>query len=264
MIMQPLQALSRMAKQVANAIFKRVNPFHLPKKSVELAVETTPLIHPTDQNVHELIARPGKMIVFDMDNTLLRGSFIHTAAERFGFKKELDEIIARYRNDYVRTKKIAQLLEGKTYAELINVVESIPLVGDAVHVIRELQLRGYICGIISDSYQCITNHLKNLLGLDFTLGNDLEFRKSVATGEVKVPSQFLKANFSQCEHEHCKTNMLLYILQHFGISVNNAIAVGDGENDVCMVSIAGRGVSFNSTTHNLDGIADHIVKDGSY
>jgi len=211
-------------------------------------------------SLKEIIREPSKMIVFDMDNTLLQGSFIHTAAGEFGFKKELDEIIINHKNDYVRTKKIAQLLEGKTYGELIQVVESIPLIGDAVQVIRELQVRGYVCGIISDSYQCITNHVKNLLGLDFTLGNELEFTKSVATGEVKIPSQFLRDKFSICEHDQCKSNMLLHILQKFGIQVKNAIAVGDGENDICMVRTAGRGVSFNATAIQIDGVADHIVK----
>jgi glucosyl-3-phosphoglycerate synthase len=194
-------------------------------------------------------------------NTLLQGSFIQTAAKQFGFKKELDEIIRRNQNDYDRTKKIAQLLEGKTIAELIHVVESIPLIGDAVQVIRELQLRGYVCGIISDSYQCITNHLKNLLGLDFTLGNELEFRKSVATGDVKIPSQFLRDSFSICEHDQCKSNMLLHLLKKFRINVSNTIAVGDGENDICMVRTAGRGISFNATTLQIDSVADHIVKD---
>lgn len=212
-------------------------------------------------SLKEIIREPSKMIVFDMDNTLLQGSFIHTAASQFGFKKELDDIITGHQNDYVRTKKIAQLLEGKTFAELIHVVESIPLIGDAVQVIRELQLRGYVCGIISDSYQCITNHVKNLLGLDFTLGNELEFNKSVATGQVKIPTQFLRDSFSICDHDQCKSNMMLHILQKFRINVNNTIAVGDGENDICMVRTAGRGISFNATALQIDSVADHIVKD---
>jgi len=258
--MQSLKALSRMAKQVANAIFKRVNIFQFPKKEPEDFSHTRQMRDQIEFSLKEIIREPSKMIVFDMDNTLLQGSFIHTAAGEFGFKKELDEIIINHKNDYVRTKKIAQLLEGKTYGELIQVVESIPLIGDAVQVIRELQVRGYVCGIISDSYQCITNHVKNLLGLDFTLGNELEFTKSVATGEVKIPSQFLRDKFSICEHDQCKSNMLLHILQKFGIQVKNAIAVGDGENDICMVRTAGRGVSFNATAIQIDGVADHIVK----
>ena len=211
----------------------------------------------------ELVRQPKKMIVFDMDNTLLQGSFIQTAAKRFGFTRELTDILNQQKSNYIKTQKIARLLEGKTFAELINVVESIPLIGDAVQVIRELQVRGYVCGIISDSYHCIANHVKNILGLDFTLGNELEFQKSIATGEVRIPSQLLKDRFSQCEHEHCKSNMFQYILHRFGISLADSVAVGDGENDVCMLRMAGTGISFNSTTPILDEVADYVFRGDS-
>jgi HAD superfamily phosphoserine phosphatase-like hydrolase len=208
----------------------------------------------------EMVRQPRKMIVFDMDNILLQGSFIKTAAERFGFTRELTDIQNQQKSNYIKTQKIARLLEGRTFAELIHVVESIPLIGDAVQVIRELQVRGYVCGIISDSYHSIANHIKNLLGLDFTLGNELEFQKSVATGEVKIPSQLLKDKFSQCEHDHCKSNMFQYILHRFGISLADAVAVGDSENDICMVKMAGTGISFNSTTPDLDEVADYTFR----
>jgi HAD superfamily phosphoserine phosphatase-like hydrolase len=258
--MQPLQALSRMAKQVANAIFKRVNYFNPLRKDRENTMTLQQIKETMQFSLKEMLQNPKKMIVFDMDNTLLQGSFIHVAAEKFGFKKELREIIDNNKNDYIRTKKIARLLEGRSFAELIKVVESIPVIGDAVQVISELQLRGYVCGIISDSYLCVTNHVKNLLGLDFTLGHELEFSKSIVTGELRVPSQFLKANNSVCEHDQCKSNMLLHLLSQFGIETNNTIAVGDGDNDVCMLKLAGKSVSFNSTSMQMDLIADHIVK----
>jgi len=261
--MQPLQALGRMAKQVAHAIFKRVNIFSQHQQPEEEKLYTHVVRGQVEFAMKEFDKQPQKMIVFDMDNTLLRGSFIHTAATEFGFKKELAAIISAKNNDYIRTKKIAKLLEGRTYAELIQVVESIPLIGDAVHVVRELQLRGYICGIISDSYLCVTNHIKNLLGLDFTLSNELEFKKSIATGEVKVPSQFLKDVSSLCAHEHCKSNMMVHVLNRFGIGVEKTIAVGDGENDICMIQLAGKGISFNSTNQFIDLVADHIIRDGS-
>jgi glucosyl-3-phosphoglycerate synthase len=126
-----------------------------------------------------------------------------------------------------------------------------------------LQVRGYICGIISDSYHCITNHVKNLLGLDFTLGNELEFKKSIVTGEVTVPSPFLKDSASFCGHDQCKSNMLMYILERFGIGADNTIAVGDGENDICMIKLAGTGISFNSTNQRIDQVADHVIRDKS-
>jgi HAD superfamily phosphoserine phosphatase-like hydrolase len=258
---QPLHMLGRMAKQIAGAIFKRVNIFdggrqeeeqtpHLMREQVEFALK-------------EMARHPKKMIVFDMDYTLLQGSFIRAAAERFGFTRELNDILAQPKSNYIKTQKIARLLEGRTFAELIHVVESIPLIGDAVQVVRELQVRGYVCGIISDSYHAIANHIKNLLGLDFTLGNELEFQKSVATGEVKIPSQLLKDRFSICEHDHCKANMFQYILHRFGISVADSVAVGDGESDICMVKMAGTGISFNSTTPALDSVADYVFRGDS-
>jgi HAD superfamily phosphoserine phosphatase-like hydrolase len=211
----------------------------------------------------EMVRQPRKMIVFDMDYTLLKGSFIRAAAERFGFTRELNDILAQPKSNYIKTQKIARLLEGRSFAELINVVESIPLIGDAVQVVRELQVRGYVCGIISDSYHAIANHVKNLLGLDFTLGNELEFQKSVATGEVRIPSQLLKDRFSQCDHDHCKANMFQYILHRFGISVADSVAVGDGESDICMVKLAGTGISFNSSTPVLDEVADYVFRGDS-
>jgi HAD superfamily phosphoserine phosphatase-like hydrolase len=256
----PLHVLGRMSKQVANAIFKRVNIFDTGRRQEESA----PMMREqVEFALKEMVRQPRKMIVFDMDHILLQGSFIQAAAERFGFTRELKDIMAQPKSNFIKTQKIARLLEGRTFAELIHVVESIPLVGDAVQVIRELQIRGYVCGIISDSYHSIANHIKNLLGLDFTLGNELEFQKSVATGEVRIPSQLLKDKFSQCEHDHCKSNMFQYILHRFGISLADAVAVGDSENDICMVKMAGTGISFNSTTPLLDQVADYVFRDTS-
>jgi glucosyl-3-phosphoglycerate synthase len=257
----PLHVLGRMSKQVANAIFKRVNIFdggrrqdddtpHVMREQVEFALK-------------EMARQPKKMIVFDMDYTLLQGSFIKAAAEHFGFTKELSDIQAQPKSNFIKTQKIARLLEGRTFAEMINVVETIPLIGDAVQVVRELQVRGYVCGIISDSYHAIANHVKNMLGLDFTLGNELEFQKSVATGEVRIPSQLLKDRFSRCEHDHCKSNMFQYILHRFGISLADSVAVGDGENDICMVKMAGTGISFNSITPDVDKVADYVFRGNS-
>jgi phosphoserine phosphatase SerB len=258
---QPLHVLGRMARQVANAIFKRVNVFDSGRRHEEDSALI--LREQVEFAVQGLIRTPRKMIVFDMDHTLIQGSFIQAAAENFGFRKDLDDIMAKPKSNFIKTQQVARLLEGRTFAELIHVVESIPLIGDAVQVIRELQVKGYICGIISDSYHSIANHVKNLLGLDFTLGNELEFRKSVATGEVRIPSQLLRDKFSQCDHDHCKSNMFQYILHRFGISLADSVAVGDGENDICMVKMAGTGISFNSTNAGVDDVADYVFRGDS-
>jgi hydroxymethylpyrimidine pyrophosphatase-like HAD family hydrolase len=57
--------------------------------------------------------------------------------------------------------------------------------------------------------------------------------------------------------------MFQYILHRFGISLADAVAVGDGENDICMVKMAGTGISFNSVTPVLDQVADYVFRDTS-
>ena len=88
----------------------------------------------------------------------------------------------------ILTKRIATLLKGKTINELIEIADSIKIIEGTKEIIIELKKRGYIVGIISDSYDCITNHIKIKLGMDFSLSNELEFSKSICTGEVKIPS----------------------------------------------------------------------------
>jgi glucosyl-3-phosphoglycerate synthase len=259
--MQPLVQLGKMSREVATAILKRAS---LPSsKNLETAAYMTAIRGQMDFAVKESAGKLKKMIVFDMDNTLLMGSFIYTAAEKFGFKKELISIVAQNKNDFIRTKKIAGLLKGKNITDLIAVTDEIPLVDDAAEVIAMLKKRGYVCGIISDSYDCITNHLKNKLQLDFSFANELEFSKSIATGEVKIPSYFLKNENSLCDNEYDKSNVLLHVLKEYRINLKNTIAVGDGENDISMINSAGIGVSFNSISNNVDIVADIVVKEKS-
>jgi phosphoserine phosphatase SerB len=260
--MQPLQALGKMARQVANAIFKRVSHFGLNKTAQTLMLNQTPLDDfefPIPLKAHNA----KKLVVFDMDNTLLRGSFIKKAAEKFGFENQLQEIVQSTDPGFLRTEKIARLLEGRAFHELIQVLESIPIIGDAVNTVKELKLRGYITGIISDSYQCITNHLKNVLGLDFSLANDLQFKKSIVTGEVKIPFPLKNQVLSKCDHDYCKLNMFLFILTHYGVDIKNAVAVGDGMNDICMVKHAGSGISLNSECSQLSEVAGHVLREES-
>jgi glucosyl-3-phosphoglycerate synthase len=190
--------------------------------------------------------------VFDMDNTLIKGSFIHQLAKAKGFEKELGDIVVQNNNDFMRTKRIAQLLKGIPYAEMLAVVDEIPLVEDAEQVIAAFRERGYVCGIISDSYDCIAHHIKVKLNMDFALANELEFSKSVATGEVKIPSYY------------CKSNVLMHVASNYGIELKNSIAVGDAENDICMFNAAGIGVAFNARSKMVEQFADVVVVAGSF
>lgn len=205
-----------------------------------------------------------KMAIFDMDNTLLHRSFIHTAAVQLGFSEQLAEIVAAGHPNVVRTQKIAQLLKGRKQEELIAVVQSIPVVEDAAAVVAELKRKGYVCGIISDSYTCITNSVKERTGMDFSCANVLEFEDDTATGTVSIPAHFLRLHGSDCQHDYCKCNMMHHVRSRFEIETANILAVGDGVNDICMIRQAGIGIAFNATHEGVNEVADIIVAERSF
>ena len=182
----------------------------------------------------------------------------------FGFEKELLTIRAGGNDAVITTKNIARLLKGLNISQILAVADSIPLVEDAVSVIAELKNRGYVVGIISDSYDVVSNHIKTKIGADFSLANELEFSKSVATGEVKIPSFLFHNQHSRCVHTICKTNAMQHIMEHYRIDINNIIAVGDSENDLCMIRHAGVGVSFCSTNELLNFQADRRIAESSF
>lgn len=260
--MQSLEQLGKMSREVARTIMKK-------SKGVEVQnLETFENIQVIREQM-EFAIREGlmslkKVAIFDMDNTILRASFINTAAAKYDFRKDLVDIVTNNNNPFIRTKMIARLLKGKTIGELLEVADSIAVTANLEKLLAELKLQGYITGIISDSYDCITNHMKNKFGFDFTISNELEFSKSVATGEVKIPSLFLQDDKSQCKHEYCKLNALINICDKYGVDLKNTLVVGDGENDICIIRKAGIGVSFCSTHSYVDSVADYVIKDADF
>ena len=260
--MQTWEQLGKMSREVSGAILKRAK-----------RIETTNLETLEDINVvrtqmefaiRESLKGLKKMFVFDMDNTILKASFISTAAEEFNFSKELVRIVTETDNPYMRTKAIARLLTGRSIEEILKVVDKIEIVSDAREVIKELRNRGYICGIISDSYDVVTNHIKNKLGLNFSIANELEFSRSIATGEVKVPSYFLRTSSSKCQHDFCKSNVLFQLTDKYKVDIQNTIAIGDSENDICMVRESGIGIAFCSEDRLLNIVADKTICERSF
>lgn len=260
--MQPLEQLGKMSREVASVILKKS------KNSGENNYETLEHIQLIREQMEFAIRESSrnlrKVAIFDMDNTLLRASFIHTAAAQFGFKKELLDIQTTQTNPFIRTKQIARLLKGRDFSELIRLADSIPVTAHAEEMIRLLKDNGFVVGLVSDSYDCITNHFKNKFGFDFSLGNELEFSKSVATGEVKIPSFYLSHEHSACTHEYCKTHALTHICKRFDVSLSDTLAIGDSENDICIIKKAGIGVSFCSSNSLLDAVADIIIKEPDF
>lgn len=254
--------LGPMARAVTRVILQRAA--RLPSSTLE-SLETIHLVrNQMDLAIRESVAHLKKLIVFDMDNTLLQGRFIDAAAERFGFADRIAAVRADTPDHSLRTKQMAMLLAGKTIAELIAIVDGIPLIPDVVEVIGRLKKRGYLIGIITDSYDCIARHVQQNIGADFALGNDLEFSNSIATGEVRIPSFFMHTPASACAHGFCKGNALLHVAEQNGIDLGNTIAVGDSDMDLCMIKFAGVGVAFRPTHPLLHSVAEMTIRHPSF
>lgn len=260
--MKSWRELGQMSREVSRAILKRA----LKGSHVNLhALELINILR--DQmgfSIKETLLKMKKMIVFDMDNTILDGAFIDEAARECGFQEELMEIRAKNSDHLIITKNIALLLKGKNIARILEIADKIPLISDVMQMVGRLKKRGYIVGIITHSYDCVANHIKNKIGADFALAYELEFSNSVATGEIKMPSFFIHSDKSKCVHDMCKTNALIGIAEKYGIGRENIIAVGDSEQDLCMIKYAGIGVAFRSKSSALNFIADKAIKNKSF
>jgi len=256
------QQLGKMSREVSRAILKRA------KNKTNFTLDDlgsfSVVSEQLDNSILECVNKLNKIVVFDMDNTLLDGRVIMKLADRFGFHNKIIDVITENSDPYIITKLIAKNIKGLNIGDILSVIESIPVVSDAEEVIKELKKRGYIVGIISDSYDVAVNSLKSRLNLDFTLANKLEFVNSIATGEVSIPLSFVRSAESFCNHGICKGNAVKAIAEQYKVSLDNIIAVGDGENDICMLRNVGVGVAFCTSNPLLKSIADFEINEKSF
>ncbi|NPV93379.1 MAG: HAD-IB family phosphatase [Firmicutes bacterium] len=215
--------------------------------------------------MHSIKPKPvSKMLIFDMDNTILYGRFIDTAAKQLGFFDKLAQIRVQTRDVRQRTHQIAALLAGVSLETILEIIADMQLVSDTKDVVSAFKDIGYVTGIISDSYDCVTEYVKELAGINFSLSNWLEFKDQTATGRVYIPEYFQNSAECLCEHEICKSHAMSYVARVYGISIKDVIAVGDSENDACMVKNAGTGVAFCSVDKLLLESADFQIEVKSF
>ena len=261
---KPWQALGKMSKEVAHTIIVKASGSKNPNYNVEELGVLNEIRSQMDFALGTHLKDLEKLVVFDMDNTIFKGRFIDVCADQFGFKEELMNIRSIESDDISRTKRIATLLKGKTINELFSVADAIPMIQKTKEIVLELKSRGYIVGIISDSYECITNHIRIKLGMDFSFANELEFSKSICTGEIRIPSFLFSNPNSLCKHTICKTNALLNILDTYDIRIGNSIVIGDSLNDLCMIKESGLGIAFCSNDELVNHHADVVISKPSF
>lgn len=261
---KPWEALGKMSSEVSKAIIAKAQSFN-PQEVTESEIHSIETINrEMNKTLREQLSGFHKMAVFDMDNTIWKGRFIDRCAEEFGFLPQLEDLRYAEKDPLILTKRIALLLRGRTIDELLQIAKTIEIVEDIKEVVTTLKSKGYVVGIISNSYTLITNFVRQNIGATFSLANGLEFFEGKATGEVGLPSYFFGSPDSICGHAYCKTNALQYACEKYNVRIGNTIAVGDSADDRCMVGNAGKGVSFCTKDILLETVATKKIKEPSF
>jgi len=189
-----------------------------------------------------------KLVLFDMDGTLLDGRTIYTLAEKKDFKNELKSILKSGKKFYEITIEIAKLLKGYKKSELIKIIREIPLQKDVEKIIKELKKRKIKTAIVTDSYQFVADDLRKRLDIDYAYANNLISLNGRFTGEIVIHNNELIKDYINNEiYSICKSCILDELCNKLEISEKEVIAIGDGIVDISMLDKAGLGIAFKAS-----------------
>jgi len=189
-----------------------------------------------------------KLVLFDMDGTLLNGRTIYMFAEKKGFQNELKNILKSDKKFYEITIEIAKLLKGFKKRELLKIFRKIPLQKDVEIVIKELKKRKIKTSIVTDSYQFVADDLRKRLEIDYAYANKLISVNGRFTGNIILHNHELIKDYLNDEiYSICKSCVLENLSNKLSISEKEIIAIGDGIVDISMLDKAGLGIAYNAS-----------------
>nr|WP_120491525.1 phosphoserine phosphatase SerB [Corynebacterium lactis] len=196
--------------------------------------------------------RSKRLICFDVDSTLITGEVIEMLAAHAGREAEVAAVTERAMRgelDFAESlHERVKALTGLPVSVLEEVSKSIELTPGARTTIRTLKRLGYKCGAVSGGFIQILEPLAKELGLDFYKANTLEIEDGKLTGRV----------IGQVVDRQEKARSLKAFAEASGLQMHQTVAVGDGANDIDMLSVAGLGIAFNAKPA-LKEIADTSV-----
>lgn len=189
---------------------------------------------------YNLARRAKRLIVFDVDSTLIQGEVIEMLAARVGAEAavaEVTEAAMRGELDFAESlhRRVATLA-GLPASVLDDVAEQIELTPGARTTLRTLRRLGFHCGIVSGGFRQVIEPLAHELMMDFVAANELEIVDGKLTGRVIGP----------VIDRPGKAKALRDFAHQAGVPMEQTVAVGDGANDIDMLAAAGLGVAFNA------------------
>lgn len=209
----------------------------------------------------DIYRRNRRLVVFDMDSTLIEAEVIDELAKEAGVGEQVSEITEaamRGEIDFNESfRRRMALLKGLDVSVLDSIAERLPMTEGAEELVSNLKALGFKTAILSGGFNYFASHLQKQLGFDYVYANELDIdANGKVTGEVK----------GTVVNGERKAELLREIAEKEGVRLEQTIAVGDGANDLPMLSIAGLGIAFRAkplvresaeqaiSTLGLDGI----------
>ncbi|MDR1880397.1 MAG: phosphoserine phosphatase SerB [Tannerellaceae bacterium] len=214
--------------------------------------------------------RMRRLICFDMDSTLINTEVIDELAERAGVGEKvraITEAAMRGEIDFAESfRERCALLKGLDVSVLQQIAESLPITEGVDRLMRILKQVGFKIAILSGGFTYFGNYLKQKYAIDYVYANELEVVDGKLTGEY----------IGDIVDGKRKAELLRLIAQVENVDIRQTVAVGDGANDLPMISIAGLGIAFHAkpkvkatakqsiSTIGLDGILYFLGYKDSY
>jgi phosphoserine phosphatase len=184
--------------------------------------------------------RNRRLVAFDMDSTLIEAEVIDELARVAGVGEEVSAITERAMRGEIDFSESFRarvaLLQGLDEGALQQVAAQLKITEGAEHLITTLRRLGYKTAILSGGFTYFARHLQDRLGMDYVYANELDIVDGVVTGNVK----------GTIVDGTRKAELLRQLARDEGIDLQQVIAVGDGANDLPMLSIAGLGIAFRA------------------
>jgi len=189
-----------------------------------------------------LARRSKRLIVFDVDSTLVQGEVIEMLAGRAGAEAQaqvraVTDAAMGGELDFAESlRRRVAVLAGLPVGVLSEVAGQLTLMPGARTTIRTLKRLGFRCGIVSGGFTSVIAGLAAELGMDFCAANELEIVDGLLTGRVT----------GEIVDRAGKATALRRFAAQFDVPITQTVAVGDGANDIDMLSAAGLGIAFNA------------------